>query len=211
MLGGAIVKVPQILKIVSSKSARGLSLPAFVCQDEIFASAWLMSRSVQALDALACGFALAYAARNHFPFSTYGENFFLTIQNVIITLLIVWYAAGQSAAKPLSGIGGNMRASGNVRGVVIGLLVTAAISVWLAAPSLSSLKTREHRANGSVLSFLLLTLSRSLIPSSVDRADRRVCQSAAGSGQSTRAVHRQPVGIRSVQRARRLPRAPIHH
>lgn len=135
--------MPQILKIVSSKSARGLSLPAFVRDLHSIRVRKANDDFLQALDALACGFALAYAARNHFPFSTYGENFFLTVQNVIITLLIVWYAAGHTAAKPLSGIGGNMRASGNVRGVVLGLTVTAAITVWLSSPRFSSLKTRE--------------------------------------------------------------------
>jgi len=35
---------------------------------------------------------LAYSYRNDYPFSTYGENFFLTIQNIIIVFLIVLYA-----------------------------------------------------------------------------------------------------------------------
>lgn len=37
---------------------------------------------------------LAYSFRNGFPFSTYGENFFLTVQNTLITLLIIYYAGG---------------------------------------------------------------------------------------------------------------------
>ncbi|KAF8884486.1 hypothetical protein BD779DRAFT_1536691 [Infundibulicybe gibba] len=40
-----------------------------------------------------------YAFRNAFPFSTYGENFFLTIQNTIITLLIIFYSPHPSRAK----------------------------------------------------------------------------------------------------------------
>ncbi|EAU86340.1 MPU1p [Coprinopsis cinerea okayama7 len=73
VVGGSIVKVPQILLILSAKSARGLSLPAYI------------------LETLSYGITLAYATRNHFPFSTYGENLFLSIQNVIITLLIISY------------------------------------------------------------------------------------------------------------------------
>ncbi|KAI0079435.1 mannose-P-dolichol utilization defect 1 protein [Panus rudis PR-1116 ss-1] len=73
VVGGSIMKVPQLLLIVSAQSAKGLSLPAYV------------------LETLSYAITLAYSYRNEFPFSTYGENFFLTLQNVIITLLIIYY------------------------------------------------------------------------------------------------------------------------
>jgi mannose-P-dolichol utilization defect protein 1 len=44
-----------------------------------------------ALETLAYLITLVYAYRNSYPFSTYGENLFLTIQNVAITLLIIHY------------------------------------------------------------------------------------------------------------------------
>jgi mannose-P-dolichol utilization defect protein 1 len=49
---------------------------------------------------------LAYSVSNGFPFSTYGENFFLTIQNTLITLLIILYNPIPSArsAKLMTGI-----------------------------------------------------------------------------------------------------------
>jgi mannose-P-dolichol utilization defect 1 len=59
--------------VLSARSARGLSLPAYV------------------LETLSYAITLAYAFRNHFPFSTYGENFFLALQNTIITHLIIHY------------------------------------------------------------------------------------------------------------------------
>ncbi|KAJ7121340.1 hypothetical protein C8R43DRAFT_900322 [Mycena crocata] len=74
VVGGSIMKVPQILLIVRAKSARGLSLPAYI------------------LETLSYAITLEYAYRNEFPFSTYGENLFLTIQNIFITLLIILYA-----------------------------------------------------------------------------------------------------------------------
>ncbi|KAJ7467189.1 hypothetical protein FB451DRAFT_1137866 [Mycena latifolia] len=74
VLGGSIMKVPQLILIVKAKSARGLSLPAYI------------------LETLSYAITLAYASRNDFPFSTYGENLFLTIQNLLITLLIIVYA-----------------------------------------------------------------------------------------------------------------------
>jgi mannose-P-dolichol utilization defect protein 1 len=59
---------------MTASSARGLSLPAYF------------------LETAAYAITLAYSFRHHFPFSTYGENLFLTIQNILITLLIIYYA-----------------------------------------------------------------------------------------------------------------------
>ncbi|KAK7031080.1 hypothetical protein VNI00_013682 [Paramarasmius palmivorus] len=73
VVGGSIMKVPQLLLILNSHSASGLSLPSYI------------------LETLAYAITLSYSYRNQFPFSTYGENLFLTIQNVIITLLIIVY------------------------------------------------------------------------------------------------------------------------
>ncbi|KAG8711506.1 hypothetical protein FRC09_020569 [Ceratobasidium sp. 395] len=73
VVGGSVMKVPQLLLITRSRSARGLSLTAYV------------------LETLGYAINLAYSARNGFPFSTYGENLFLTIQNVAITYFIIQY------------------------------------------------------------------------------------------------------------------------
>jgi mannose-P-dolichol utilization defect protein 1 len=75
VIGGSIMKVPQVLLIINAHSARGLSFPAYV------------------LETLSYAITLAYSFRNGFPFSTYGENFFLTLQNVLITLLIIYYSS----------------------------------------------------------------------------------------------------------------------
>jgi len=61
-------------KVITARSARGLSFPAYV------------------LETMAYAITLAYSFRHHFPFSTYGENLFLTIQNVFITHLIIFFA-----------------------------------------------------------------------------------------------------------------------
>lgn len=70
--------------VVSAKSARGLSLSAYV------------------LETLAYAITLAYSYRNNFPFSTYGENFFLTLQNIVITFLIIHYPTSALTRKPSS-------------------------------------------------------------------------------------------------------------
>ena len=59
--------------VLRAQSARGLSLTAYVLETSSYA------------------ITLAYSSRNAFPFSTYGENLFLTIQNVFITFLIILY------------------------------------------------------------------------------------------------------------------------
>ncbi|WVF69580.1 hypothetical protein IAT40_004358 [Kwoniella sp. CBS 6097] len=130
VLGGSIVKIPQILKIVSSGSARGLSLSAYILETTSYA------------------INLAYASRNRFPFSTYGENFFLTIQNVIITLLILFFSGpkgvGGGLGGPLSGKKAGGAGSGNLGKVVSGLAVSAvtAFVLWsenLCPPSMLAL------------------------------------------------------------------------
>jgi mannose-P-dolichol utilization defect protein 1 len=98
--GGSIMKVPQIITIITSGSARGLSLPAHI------------------LETLSYGITLAYSVRNAFPFSTYGENAFLTAQNAIITTLI----AALSARSPLKAV------------LVVGFLGASAYSLNAATP-----------------------------------------------------------------------------
>lgn len=44
------------------------------------------------METLSYAITLTYSFRNEFPFSTYGENFFLTVQNAIITLLITFFS-----------------------------------------------------------------------------------------------------------------------
>ncbi|KAF5341210.1 hypothetical protein D9611_006107 [Ephemerocybe angulata] len=74
VVGGSIMKVPQVLLILNGSSARGLSLSSYV------------------LETLAYAITLVYNIRNAFPFSTYGENLFITPQNALITFLIIYYS-----------------------------------------------------------------------------------------------------------------------
>lgn len=92
VVGGSIVKVPQILKIVRAKSARGVSLGSYL------------------LDTSSLLLVVGYNYRSAFPFSTYGqlsrapspeaepltpsvfhagENVFLLVQNLVIISLIL--------------------------------------------------------------------------------------------------------------------------
>jgi mannose-P-dolichol utilization defect protein 1 len=99
VVGGSIMKLPQILisrrllvfvlassfpdriVVLSAKSARGLSLSAYALETSSYA------------------ITTVYAQRHHYPISTYGENFFLSVQNVFITLLIIYYSQPRLAAS----------------------------------------------------------------------------------------------------------------
>lgn len=74
ILFGSILKLPQIVKIIRASSGRGISLAMY------------------SLEVVAYTISLAYAYRRRLPFSTYGENASLTVQNMAITLLLLYYA-----------------------------------------------------------------------------------------------------------------------
>lgn len=76
----SVVKVPQILNLVRSKSASGVSFLSYLLET----TSYLIS--------------LAYNVRNGFPFSTYGETALILGQNVIITVLVLNYSGKASLA-----------------------------------------------------------------------------------------------------------------
>ncbi|KAJ2699114.1 hypothetical protein FB645_005434 [Coemansia sp. IMI 203386] len=73
VLGGCIVKLPQLFKILKSKSVAGISLSSYV------------------LEVLANVITLAYNFRNGYAFTTYGEAAFIGIQNIVITMLMLLF------------------------------------------------------------------------------------------------------------------------
>ncbi|CAK7267469.1 hypothetical protein SEPCBS119000_002565 [Sporothrix epigloea] len=82
----AIVKVPQILNLVRSRSAAGVSFLSYLLET----TSYLVS--------------LAYNVRNGFPFSTYGETAFILVQNVVITLLVLHYSGRGAVAALLTAV-----------------------------------------------------------------------------------------------------------
>ncbi|XP_053199282.1 mannose-P-dolichol utilization defect 1b [Scomber japonicus] len=73
ILGAALVKLPQILKVVGAKSAEGLSFQTVI------------------LELLAITGTMAYSIANKFPFSSWGEALFLMLQTVTIGFLMQHY------------------------------------------------------------------------------------------------------------------------
>ncbi|BFZ55354.1 hypothetical protein PYCC9005_002394 [Savitreella phatthalungensis] len=74
VLAACVVKVPQILKIVRSRSGEGVSVLSYLLET----TAFLIT--------------LAYNVRQGFAFSTYGETLFILLQNVVVTILVLFYA-----------------------------------------------------------------------------------------------------------------------
>ncbi|KAF2402767.1 putative monosaccharide-P-dolichol utilization protein [Trichodelitschia bisporula] len=85
----SIVKVPQLLKLINSQSAAGVSFLSYLLET----SAFLIT--------------LAYNARQGNPFSTYGESALIAAQNVAIASLVLHYSGkGAGAAAFVAGLGG---------------------------------------------------------------------------------------------------------
>ncbi|XP_045029684.1 mannose-P-dolichol utilization defect 1 protein isoform X1 [Daphnia magna] len=79
--GSVLVKVPQILKLFNAKSGEGINLTA------IFMELFAISAN------------MAYSFRNEFPFSSWGEGFFLAVQTAVVAALVLLYGSGASKGK----------------------------------------------------------------------------------------------------------------
>ena len=76
----SIVKIPQILKLLQSQSAEGVSFLSYLLET----ASYVIS--------------LAYNARQGFPFSTYGETALIAAQNVVIAVLVLRFGGKSTAA-----------------------------------------------------------------------------------------------------------------
>ncbi|KAE8152624.1 hypothetical protein BDV25DRAFT_59989 [Aspergillus avenaceus] len=76
----AIVKVPQILKLIGSRSSAGVSFVSY------------------ALETASLLITLSYSVRNQFPFSTFGETALIAVQDVVVGVLVLTFADRSTAA-----------------------------------------------------------------------------------------------------------------
>lgn len=84
--GSILVKVPQIMKILSNKSGEGINLTSVI------------------LDLMAITFHLSYSFIKGFPFSAWGDSTFLGLQTAAIAALVLFY--GGSPSKSVGFIAG---------------------------------------------------------------------------------------------------------
>ncbi|KAL1880990.1 hypothetical protein Plec18167_003530 [Paecilomyces lecythidis] len=76
----AIVKVPQILKLIQSGSSAGVSFVSY------------------ALETASLLITLSYSVRQNFPFSTFGESALIIIQDVVVGVLVLIFGGKSPAA-----------------------------------------------------------------------------------------------------------------
>ncbi|KAL2216715.1 putative monosaccharide-P-dolichol utilization protein [Thermoascus aurantiacus ATCC 26904] len=76
----AVVKVPQIVKLINSCSAAGVSFTSY------------------ALETASLLITLSYGIRQQFPFSTYGESAFIAVQDVVVGILVLTFGGKPAAA-----------------------------------------------------------------------------------------------------------------
>lgn len=77
----SIVKIPQLLKLINSQSAAGVSFLSYLLETTSLVTT------------------LAYNARQGNPFSTYGESALIAAQNVAISTLVLHYQGKNGVAQ----------------------------------------------------------------------------------------------------------------
>lgn len=83
----SIVKIPQLLKLLNSGSASGVSFLSYLLES----GAYLIT--------------LSYNIRHKFPFSTYGESALILVQNIVIASLVLKYSGkGAGIAAWVAGL-----------------------------------------------------------------------------------------------------------
>ncbi|KAK5645883.1 hypothetical protein RI129_004347 [Pyrocoelia pectoralis] len=80
ILGAVLVKVPQIIKLFKSKSAVGISISSVT------------------LDLTAITIFMSYSFVKGFPFTAWGDGFFLAIQTLIVGTLVLHYGGSMTSA-----------------------------------------------------------------------------------------------------------------
>ncbi|GAA5883685.1 hypothetical protein JCM3774_002953 [Rhodotorula dairenensis] len=142
--GGAILKLPQILTVVRSRSARGLSLSSYV------------------LDTVATGITVAYNVRNGFPFSTYGEMGFLLAQNAVLIVLITSYSSRPTLPRlvPLVVLLGSLAyalaSPSLVPQSTLSFLQTLTIPISLSSKVPQIVANYQAKSTGQLSSFLVV-------------------------------------------------------
>ncbi|KAM0786785.1 hypothetical protein ACM66B_002219 [Microbotryomycetes sp. NB124-2] len=141
--GGAIVKVPQIIKIVRARSARGVSLTSYL------------------LDSASTGIYIAYNARHAFPFSTYGETVFLLIQNAVIIALVVIYSTSSTVpvlaliASAFAAAGYALATPSLVSSSLLKLLLSASIPLSCFSKLPQIVTNYQNGSTGQLSAFLV--------------------------------------------------------
>ncbi|KAI9682091.1 MAG: Mannose-P-dolichol utilization defect 1 protein [Caeruleum heppii] len=157
----SIVKLPQIFKLLSSRSPSGISTLAY------------------GLETLSYVVTLSYNLRKGFPFSTYGETALIAAQNVVIALLVFRFQGREALAAAfvavLAGVAGVLGVEGVVPEKELGWAQGAAGLLGVASKVPQIVTVWREGGTGQLSAFavgLLLSLLSHHPPSSPSRAHR---------------------------------------
>lgn len=146
-----IIKVPQLLKLLNSRSSRGLSFTSYLLET----TGYLCS--------------LAYNFRSGNPVSTYGEIGLIAVQNVIIAVLILHYSGkGLAAAAFVPIVAAACYAlfnEGLIDAKTMGWLQAATIPLALASKVPQIITVARNKSTGQLSAFaVFLSLSTPQYP-----------------------------------------------
>ncbi|KAL7272196.1 hypothetical protein RUND412_005024 [Rhizina undulata] len=139
-----IIKLPQLLKLLSSGSSKGLSFASYALET----SAYLIT--------------LAYNFRAGNPFSTYGEMAMIVVQNIIIGALILHFSKKDFAAAAwVAGVaaviyvlgGGGSDGAGLLDAKMLGTLQAATIPLGLASKFPQIWTVTKNKSTGQLSAF----------------------------------------------------------
>ncbi|RPA97207.1 mannose-P-dolichol utilization defect 1 protein [Choiromyces venosus 120613-1] len=134
-----IIKVPQLIKLLSSQSSKGLSYLSYLLET----TAYLCT--------------LAYNFRSGNPFSTYGEIAMLAVQNVLISTLILQFSGkgGWAAVwvAALAAAGYALFQEGIISPEIMVYLQTATIPLVLASKVPQIIEIARQKSTGQLSAF----------------------------------------------------------
>lgn len=139
-----IIKVPQLIKLLNSGSARGVSFSAY------------------ALETASYLCTLAYNFRSGNPISTYGEIGLIAVQNVVIAVLILHYSGKDMwAAAFVPVVAASLYAlfsEGVVDARLMGYLQAATIPLTLASKVPQIISVARNKSTGNLSAFAVCIL-----------------------------------------------------
>lgn len=139
-----IIKVPQLIKLLNSGSARGVSFSSY------------------ALETAGYLCTLAYNFRSGNPISTYGEIGLIAVQNVVIAVLILHYSGKDMwAAAFVPVVAASLYAlfsEGVVDAKLMGYLQAATIPLTLASKVPQIISVARNKSTGNLSAFAVCIL-----------------------------------------------------
>jgi len=143
ILGSVLVKIPQILKIVSSKSGEGISMSSVT------------------LELIAITASLAYNYAQGYPFSAWGESMFLSVQTILIAFFVLAFSGHTVAAALYTGMFGAVTAfllAPSTPRDVLWLLQASVIPITVTSRMIQAVQNLRNGSTGQLSAITIFLL-----------------------------------------------------